>query len=203
MAAKTEQEALRFSKSTRFGSLIAFISILSIGLIEVFKRVEYLQIRLAWSVGLILAFGVVLLVLRFELYLRKSTPEEVLNFHRNPHYWGVVLMATGCIVYVFCPPYMPERPLVVARTPPPVVAEPEIIEFPNLKVSAVVVNGTRSSATINGSVVWLGEDVNGVTLVDVSESSVIVELKGIHKEIPCFGAKLETKGPEIVAAGAL
>jgi hypothetical protein len=189
--AKAEVEALKFSKSTRFGSFIALISILSIGLIEVFKRVEYLQIRLLPSVAVIIAAGLVLLVVRLERYRRRSTPEEVLNFHRNPHYWGVVLVVTGGIVYAFCPPYMGHPPqVVIARTPPPPppVEEVEEVEFPDLRISGVVINGDRSSATINGAVVWLGEGVEGVTLKQVTVKGVVVEMKGVAKEIP-FGAE--------------
>lgn len=188
MISSEEKEALRFAKYTRLGIWVALVSVFSIGLIEVFKRIPYLQIRLAWSVGALVAVGIVLLLVRLSRYQLKPSPEEILKFHRDPHYWGAVLVAISGIVYALCPPYRepaPEPVVVAIVQPAPVIPEPPI-EFPSLQVSAVVVNGAQSSATVNGRVVWLGEDIQGVRLVDVTEERVVVELKGQRKEVACF-----------------
>lgn len=186
MFRKKETEELRVSKATRFGSLIAIVSLLSIGSIEVFKRVEFLHARVIYGVSGVAVAGIILLLLKFERYWRKSTPEEVLQFHKNPHYWGLALVITAVVIQAFCPPYEPVQ--VMARELPEkelrIPEEPVV--FPDLEVSAVVVNGDHSSATINRREVWLGEDIMGVKLVKVSETNVTVELRGVTREITCF-----------------
>jgi len=178
-----EKQALWFSRATRFGATVAVVSVLSIGFTAVIKVFPVSEPYFTYGVGVVVVAGLLTLVIDIERYRRKATPEEILAFHRNPHFWGCVVLLTGAVVFAVCKP----APLVVrARTIPraPTNAAPRAVEFPDLQVTAVVVNGERSAATLNGSVVLLNECVQGVKLVGVSETNVVVELSGVRKDVP-------------------
>jgi hypothetical protein len=121
---------------------------------------------------------------------KKTAPEDILLFYRNPHSHGLVLLISATIFYTFCPAAKPPPPPVVAVTPEPAPAplpepppaKPEPPEFPELQVTAVVLNGDRSQATVNGKVVCVGEDIGNVRLVRVTEAGIVVELAGMQQE---------------------
>ena len=75
------------------------------------------------------------------------------------------------------PKPIPQEREVEATTPAPP-------EFPELKVSGLVVNGAKSSAVINSEVVLVGERIRGVTLLEVTNSEIKVEYRGFRKVIP-------------------
>jgi hypothetical protein len=198
----TDSKDLRFAKRTRAGTALALIAGISMTSIELFKRVEFLQVRLAYAALIMAALGIILSICKLGTYGKRTAPEEVLLFYRNPHFHGLVLLISATIFYTFCPAAKPPPPPVVAVAPEPAPApvpepppaEPDRPEFPELQVTAVVLNGERSQATVNGKVVWVGEDIGNVRLVRVTEAGIVVELAGIQQEYS-FGKGAKQPAP--------
>jgi hypothetical protein len=189
-----EDGQIRYCKLTRLFVTLAIVSIAGLAGVETYGYVHYLRERLLPSVGMLATVAAVLLLIQFRSYFTRSDPMEVLRFYRNPHYWGVVILAVSAIIAVAVPLRHPlakptPPPVVVVApkpVPPPVVVEPEPPKaptFPELEVTGVVLNGPRSTAVINGSTVMLGEDIQGTRLVRVSETFIQVELKGYTNDV--------------------
>jgi hypothetical protein len=79
------------------------------------------------------------------------------------------------------PEQKPVVPVAVSLPEPPKPAE-----FPALNLSGVILNGSHSSALINGQTVAQGDMIEGVRLVAVYENKVIVEKDGCRKTISRF-----------------
>ena len=119
--------------------------------------------------------------------------EHPLAFLGNSRYWGrVVIFSTVCI-FVVCHFLMspketikpqPGRKVAAKVAQPPPLAP--VIEFPDLKLTGFVCNGTNSVAVINGSTIGIGQGVENVTLVAVETWGAIVEMNGAKKLI-AFG----------------
>ncbi len=179
---------IRFAKLSRFGVWVAEVCLLAILLRLTFKIFGSFQRSLLIGASSVFACGVILLLLRPKSYLVKPTPERVLQFHGNPHYWGSCLIAVaGLVLYLGNepieanpPPPPPPPPVAVEPSPPPAKV------FPELEISAVIVNGEHSAATINGSYVALGESICGVKLALVTLTNVVVEMDGEQRELLVF-----------------
>ena len=69
----------------------------------------------------------------------------------------------------------------VSNTTPAIAQPPPVkppVEWPPLKLTAILGKGMKGAARINGQVVLVGETVEGVTLVQVNEQNVLLEFEG-------------------------
>ena len=60
---------------------------------------------------------------------------------------------------------------------------PTPASFPPLKLKAILFNGSRSSALINGESFRMGDEVQGVSITEINPNSVAVEFHGQKKLI--------------------
>lgn len=126
-----------------------------------------------------------------ELALDQEAPagqpaqEDPLAPFRSRRYWGLMLMLSavtlaGVSAYRYAEPE-PEpivaKPKPAAPVPPPA----RVVTFPALTLQGLIVNGTQSSALINGQVLLIGEGIGNVRLVAVDAEHATVELDGQTK----------------------
>ena len=119
--------------------------------------------------------------------------EDPLAPFKSRRYWGMMMVHSAVILaaasaYRFPPPkpkpvasVSPAKPIVNIPAPQPVVtiAPPKpVVVFPRLKLQTLIVHGTHSTAEINGKVLMIGEEIQGVRLVGVNGEHATVELDG-------------------------
>ena len=160
------------------------MTILCAGGVEAFGGVPVQQTRVL-GLGIIALIGVLLLCFRFRSYLEPKTAEQILRFYRNPDYWGIILVFGAAVIYLSLPYVYPIKPIeVAAKMPAPIKAPPPSpapapapagLEFPAMKISAVVLNGKRSSVVVNGETVMMGERFLGVRLIGVTATNITVQ----------------------------
>ena len=93
-------------------------------------------------------------------------------------------------------PVEPVEPVELAEPPPsavtptPAVAEPNTAtvqtaepEWPSLSLTAIVGRGVTGSAIINGTIVSVGESIDGVMLVIIGDQSVEIEFEGMQRSL--------------------
>ena len=107
----------------------------------------------------------------------QAEAEHPLAFFKRPRAWGMILIlaagAHAIITILYRAPAVRAAPppVKVARLRPPV-------KFPPLKLQGLAVNGDKSTALINGEVLYLGDGIGKVRLVGVEPEQVEVELDG-------------------------
>ena len=77
-------------------------------------------------------------------------------------------------LYIFFFPVPPPPKPGVPAPPPP----RPVVRFPDLTVQGLTVSGSNSSSVINGRVVHLGEQVEGVQVIEIDSEGVGVVLDG-------------------------
>jgi len=112
--------------------------------------------------------------------LIQAEAEHPLAYFKSPRAWGMIfVLAAGAhgVISILerAPAVQAQQPPVrvarVARARPPVT-------FPPLQLQGLAVNGAKSSALINGEVLYLGDGIGNVRLVAVEPEQVEVELGG-------------------------
>jgi hypothetical protein len=119
--------------------------------------------------------------------------EHPLAFLKSPKSWGVILVVLAGILSCLAvwrrhepAPVVRARPLPAAIiTVTNVVTNfvtitnvaPRLV-FPSLELQGVVVNGAKSSALINGRVLYLGEGISNAVLVAVDAGRALVAMEG-------------------------
>jgi len=139
-----------------------------------FAHIEFLR-RNMWLCSLVCGGTGVLCWLTgqfFRLKQRSSTQgksasENPLIFLKNLRYWGIILVLSGGAICWFSSLRNPKPTLVQAK--------PAVV-FPELELQGLTLNGARSSAIINGQVLFIGEGIGSVQLVAVGTNQVTVGL---------------------------
>lgn len=166
------------SYKARAGAAVASVSFLTLTSLLVFRVVETLRPHLGWYAGGLGLLGLVLLFASLPYCKRSGTEEQVLEFYHRPSFWGGCLITAAVVIFVLATllfPVLAVDPPVSEMALPP---QPAAIEFPDLVVTGVILNGTQSSAIIDGQTVMMGERLDKVTVVDVYEDGIITELEG-------------------------
>ena len=104
----------------------------------------------------------------------KQLKENPLIFLRSLKYWGMILIIVSGVM--FYRDYLKKPKKVLAK---PLVQEPA--KFPELELQGLVLNGNRSSAMINGQVLFIGEGIGNVQLLAVEGEHATVGLEGQTK----------------------
>lgn len=123
----------------------------------------------------------------------QATAENPLIFFKSLRSWGVILILSAGILSVFAEPRqipvrvvkvhartLPSVPITVTNEVPAAKEIPRVV-FPPMALQGIVINGTNSSAVINGQVLRIGEHFGEVMLVEVHPEYVTVELEGQTK----------------------
>jgi len=94
--------------------------------------------------------------------------------------WGALVMIAAGLVYgLSAYRHYHNRAPVVEQPKPVVVSTPvPIVKFPPLRLQSIIMQGSRSSALINGKVVRVGEDVELVQVVGIQADRVFVAMEG-------------------------
>jgi hypothetical protein len=140
--------------------------------------------------------GLVLLSLGRSHASRRLTELAILRFYKSFRFYGTVVSITAALVFVYALMLKPAAPVqaraVPAERPSPKlqpvmpVAPPTTPEFPELRLTGVILHGSRSSAVINQKTLKVGDYIDGVRLVEVQENRVVVEKNGLKKTISRF-----------------
>jgi len=108
----------------------------------------------------------------------KQAAENPLAFLKTVKHWGIILVLSTGVVYshgiyrsLQAAPRLPQPRPEITMPPPPVV-------FPPLQLQGIILQGVRSSALINGRVLFIGEDISGVQLVAIDSEHVTVAMEG-------------------------
>jgi hypothetical protein len=124
--------------------------------------------------------------------LEQTAIEHPLAFLWSCKYWGIILILSGAMLTFIVTYPHPEpvrivhaRPLVtktntITITVTNVVTitnERPVVTFPPLKLAGLVVNGTKSTALINGRVLQVGEKIGDIELVAVDAEHATVALE--------------------------
>src|SRR5258708_10978112 len=86
----------------------------------------------------------------------KSVSENPVSFLKSLRYWGIILILTGGSIYSFNSFRNPQ--------PSEVQARPAVV-FPELELQRLTLNGAKSSAIINGQVLFIGEGIDSLQLI--------------------------------------
>lgn len=126
--------------------------------------------------------------------LAQDAAEHPLAFLYNGKYWGIILMLSGAMLTFIVTRSHPQ-PVLEVRARPQITnsviitvtnmvtitnAKP-VVTFPPLALAGLVVNGAKSSALINGRVLYVGETISNVVLVAVDGEHALVALEGQTK----------------------
>jgi len=131
-------------------------------------------------------FGLLIALAGFLIERKSSAPDHPFAFLTSLRYWGTIIVLSTIGLYTFDTLI---RTWQVHARPEPEAVHPTIVQaqavvkFPPLQLEGVVLNGAKSSAVINGQVVFLGEGIGNVLLVSVAANSVEVALDGQTNEL--------------------
>jgi hypothetical protein len=154
-------------------------------------RENPLGIQVIMLMGLV---GLVLLSLGRGHASRRMTELAILRFYKSFRFYGTVVSITAALVFVYALMLKPAVP-VQARVVPAELSTPKLqsvmpvappTEFPQLRLTGVILHGSRSSAVINQKTLKVGDYIDGVRLVEVQENRVVVEKNGLKKTISRF-----------------
>lgn len=194
-----EKRALKHAQLTRLWTTISLFAVVSVLEVETISRIAFLNAHRLHCFIVTFVIGAAFFLWRQKLEHDKSGVDLILSFYRNPRYWASLLVTAAVVTQVVLPFRSPPavievvraRPMVPKVEPPPApplpppAPEPEvrIIEFPDLQLSGVVLNGKKSAAVLNGRTILVGEHIGGVRLIDVTETQVVVEKDRFEKTI--------------------
>jgi len=102
----------------------------------------------------------------------ESVRENPLSFLKSLRYWGIVLILSGGSIYSFSA-FRNQQPRVVQARP--------AVVFPVLELQGLTLNGAKSSAIINGQVLFIGEGIANVQLLPVGSDQETLGLRGQTK----------------------
>jgi hypothetical protein len=197
---------LRVSVATRcrIGFLICVVAILAIGGSEALNRIDALNRNSTLVCTAIGILGFLFWIMgrlskgkRVQLNqegpdapVEQPAADHPLAFLKSKGYWGVILVllaaALSCLTT-----HPSEEPVFTVRARPrprpspspsiTITNERPAVTFPPLELQGLIVNGEKSSALINGRVLYLGEGLSNVVLVAVDPEYATVELEGQTK----------------------
>jgi hypothetical protein len=110
-----------------------------------------------------------------EAVMEPATLDHPLLFLRSLTYWGMIMIFSAGILYSVNGSYLQPQEAAVIR--PTAIAKAPVV-FPALDLQGVILHGDRSSALINGHVVYVGEGIGNVKVVAIGQDQVEVELEG-------------------------
>lgn len=175
---KHDQRAVNeivFSYKARVGVAVFSITALTLTCLSVFRVVEALRPYIGWCAGGLGVLGLVIWFASLRSFSRSDAAEKILKFYRRPSFWSGCLIMAAVIISVVATRLFP---ILAEDQPPPQPVTEVSVEFPELPLTGVVLNGTMSSAIIDGRTVMIGENIEKVTLVRVCPDWIIAGMDG-------------------------
>jgi hypothetical protein len=115
--------------------------------------------------------------------VEQAAAGDPLAFFRSLKCWGVILVLSAAILSGLATFHRAPVLTVQARPLIAITNETPKVSFPPLDLQGIIVNGAKSSALINGQVLFIGEGLGKVVLVAVDPEYVTVELEGQTKSL--------------------
>ena len=162
----------------QLGFSLAAISVMTIGLAELLIHCPPLRMHAELLCGGAGGIG-------FVMWLggRLSSKADrgdgnSLAYLTGPRYWGLLLALSALLAYSHSAyRRLQNKPIVPVVAERPVPAARKVV-FPPLKLEGVVFQGAKSSALVNGKVVFVGDDVDLVEVVSIQPDHVVMVLEG-------------------------
>jgi hypothetical protein len=112
-----------------------------------------------------------------------SVGEHPLACFKDARHWAILLAVSAGLVYSFNAYRRGQHRVQLATVALSAPKPKPPASFPPLKVQAIILDGTKSSALINGQVVRAGEGIGNVLIVAIDSDHVTVGLEGETKEL--------------------
>jgi len=159
----------------RIGFAIAVGVLLGVGEAEISKRVDLIKHNVAGFCGAVAGAGF-LMWLAGQVTRRRdhAAIEHPLGFLTSLRYWALILIVSTAGFYS-------RSSFGRLRFPSTSAQKRKAESFPKLDLQGLVVNGARSSALINGQVLFIGEGIGRVQLLAVDSEHATVGLDGQTK----------------------
>src|SRR5437660_631908 len=153
----------------RLGFAIALGALIGVGEAEACKHIPLLRLNVSFFCVAVAGAGFFSWVLGQVTERASAKSEHPLIFLTSLRYWGMILIVSTAGLYS----------LNALRQPRAVVAPAKAVAvFPPLELQGLVLNGAKSSALINGKVLFVGEGIGDVQLVAVDQEHATVALEG-------------------------
>jgi hypothetical protein len=192
-----EHDRLRAAKRTRAAMTVVAIIFLGIVSCCIYRIVALMSSYAFVAIVVMAVTGIVLIAIEPKSDSQELNELRILRFYRSKRFYGIVVTITSAVVMIFAlltaqPAHAKARSLPSLPPPEPAQALAEPVrpaemappEFPYLKVTGMILNGTNSSALINGRTIRLGDYIEDVKLVDIHEDYIEVQLKGFQRFVP-------------------
>jgi len=168
----------------RLGFAIALGALIGVAEAEACKHVALLRLNSSLFCIAVVGAGSFSWLLGQLTERKKAKSDHPLIFLSSLRYWGMILIVSTAGLY--------SLNMLRRSQPAPVVAQAKAsVDFPPLDLEGVVCNGARSSALINGRVLFIGDGIGDVQLVAVDEGHATVALEG-QKKVLTLRSKANT-----------
>src|SRR5260221_7748134 len=97
----------------------------------------------------------------------------------KPGYWGLLVAMSALLAYSYSSYRRLQRKAPVAVAPAPAVQVAQAVqavEFPALRLQGIVFQGARSSALINGRVLYVGDEISLVQVGAIAPDQVMLAM---------------------------
>ena|SRR2546423_230278 len=101
-----------------------------------------------------------------------------LEFLRRIKSWGLILMLSAAAIAPFVVGYSRKSIVVSAPNPVAAVTNAPPMVFPSLSLQGITLRGEKSSALINGQVLFIGDGIGPARLIEIEGSQVTMEMQG-------------------------
>jgi hypothetical protein len=165
----------------QIGCSLAAVSGITIGTAELLIHVASLGSRAGIICGAMGGAGVVTWLCGRAAQGSSDPADISLARLARPGYWGLLVALSALLAYSHSAYRRVQKPPPVAVAPAPVpvaVPAPPVIEFPALLLQGIVFQGARSSALINGRVLYAGDEISLVQVVAIAPDHVLVAMQG-------------------------
>jgi len=162
----------------QLGFFLAAISVMTIGLAEMLIHCPPLEMHAELLCGGVGGIGLLMwLGGRLSSTADRGDGNSLASL-AGPRYWGMLLTLSALLAYSHTAyRRLQTKPIVpvVAERPAPAARK---VVFPPLRLEGVVFQGAKSSALVNGKVVYVGDDVDLVEVVSIQPDHVVMVLEG-------------------------
>jgi len=167
----------------QIGCSLASVSLMTIGTAELLMHCLPLESRAEMVCGALGGLGLLSWLLTRGPAHSAEPADVSLAWLGKPGYWGQLLALSAVLAYSYTSyrHHQMKPPMVVAAKPlPPPAPAPVVapVKFPALRLQGIVFQGTRSSALVNGRVLYVGDEISLVQVAAIAPDHVVMVMEG-------------------------